>query len=256
MTAEACADLVERGDPDRWRAAMLAPPARRPGLMALYAFNLEIARAPWVASESMLAEIRLRWWTDAIAEICADAPLRRHEVVAPLAEAIRAGALPEALFQETIAARLVDAEARPHPDRAALETYLDRTAGHLAWLAALHLDAPPAAEPAVRRFARASGTAAFLRALPELSARGREALPPDASIDTLAAAALADLEAARAARATVPRAVAPVLLSGWLAETRLRRAAADPEGVWSGALEVSEFRARAELIRRAATGRW
>ena len=55
--------------PSAGAAAMTAPPAARPGLMALYAFNLEIARAPWVASEPMLAEIRLRWWLDAIAEI-------------------------------------------------------------------------------------------------------------------------------------------------------------------------------------------
>ena len=49
VTDAAVAGLVERGDPERWRSAMTAPPAARPGLMALYAFNLEVARAPWVA---------------------------------------------------------------------------------------------------------------------------------------------------------------------------------------------------------------
>ena len=74
--------LVRRGDPERWRTAMAAPPAARPGLMALYAFNLEIARAPWVASEPLLAEIRLAWWREAVAEIYDGKPPRRHEVVA------------------------------------------------------------------------------------------------------------------------------------------------------------------------------
>lgn len=69
MSAEACAALVERGDPDRWRSAMTAPAPRRAGLMALYAFNLEVARAPWVASEPLMVEIRLQWWLDALAEI-------------------------------------------------------------------------------------------------------------------------------------------------------------------------------------------
>ena len=55
MSATAVAALVERGDPERWRSAMTAPPRGAAGLMALYAFNLEIARAPWVASEPMLA---------------------------------------------------------------------------------------------------------------------------------------------------------------------------------------------------------
>ena len=59
----ACAEMVAKGDPERFGAAMTAPRAARAGLLALYAFNLEIARAPRVASEAMLAEIRLRWWT-------------------------------------------------------------------------------------------------------------------------------------------------------------------------------------------------
>ena len=45
---QACADLVRAGDPDRFAAAMLAPVAKRGPLMALHAFALEIARAPWV----------------------------------------------------------------------------------------------------------------------------------------------------------------------------------------------------------------
>ena len=74
MTDAAVAALVERGDPERWRSAMTAPPAARAGLMALYAFSLEIARVAWVASEPMLAEIRLRWWLDALDEIYAGRP--------------------------------------------------------------------------------------------------------------------------------------------------------------------------------------
>ena len=69
MSFDACAELVRRGDPDRFLSAMTAPPELRGRLMILYAFNLEVARAPWVASEPMLAEMRLQWWADAIAEI-------------------------------------------------------------------------------------------------------------------------------------------------------------------------------------------
>ena len=97
MTDAAVAALVERGDPERWRAAMIAPAAARPGLMALYAFNLEIARAPWVTSDPALAAIRLRWWLDALEEIYGGRPPRRHEVVEPLAAAIREGDLPRRL---------------------------------------------------------------------------------------------------------------------------------------------------------------
>ncbi len=250
MTTEAVAALVERGDPERWRTAMVAPPAARPGLMALYAFNLEIARAPWVASEPMLAEIRLRWWIDAVAEIYAGVPPRRHEVAEPLAETIRTADLPHRLFEEMIAARLADADPAPFPDRIALDLYIDHTAGHLMELAARHLGAEGAALPVVRAFARGAGTAALLRALPELRAYGRDPLPREIAVGDLARDGLAALARARSHRARVPRRALPALLPGWQAERVLRRAAADP----AAPLETAEIRARAGLLRRVAHG--
>ncbi len=235
---------------------MAAPPDRRAGLLALYAFNLEIARAPYVASESMLAEIRLRWWTDAVAEIFAGAPPRRHEVVAPLAEAVAGGELPQELFDGMIAARLFDAGDAPFDDLDALRAYVDATSGNLMDLAARHLGAAGAALPVVRRFARGAGVAALLRALPDLEALGRAPLPPGADIAEIARDGLAEIDSARADRAAVPPAVAAALLPGWLADIRLRAAIADPDAVMTGGLEVSEFRSRAVLLRRVATGRW
>mgnify|MGYP000249325893 FL=1 len=55
MTVEACAALVERGDPDRFRAVMAAPVEARAQLFPLYAFNLEVARAPWVTQEVLMS---------------------------------------------------------------------------------------------------------------------------------------------------------------------------------------------------------
>lgn len=252
---DALAVLVERGDPDRWRAAMTAPPVARPGLMALYAFNVEIARAPWLASEPLLAQIRLQWWREALAEIAAGDPPRRHEVVEPLADTIRAARLPIGLFEAMIDARLTDTEPAPHPDRAALLRYLDATTGNLMELAARHLGAPDAALPVVRDFARGAGAAALLRALPELRARGRTPLPADTTPADLAREGLDALTRARARRAEVPSQAAPALLAGWRAGPVLARALADPRAAGRG-LETSEFRARATLLMRAVTNRW
>ena len=44
----ACAELVARADPSRFRATMAAPVAARRVLFPIYAFNTEVARAPWV----------------------------------------------------------------------------------------------------------------------------------------------------------------------------------------------------------------
>jgi 15-cis-phytoene synthase len=256
VTAEAVADIVARGDPDRWRTAMAAPPPGRERLMALYAFNLEIARAPWAASEPMLAEIRLRWWLDAIEEIEAGAPPRRHEVVEPLAEAIAAAGLPAAPFREMIAARLFDAAAAPHADAAALHAHLLHTSGHLMALAAQVLAAEGEALVAARAYGTGAGYAAFLRALPDYAARGRDPMPPGLGIAGAARAGLAEIAAARARRQAVKRAALPALLPGVLAPARLRRALNHPEGVLRGALEASEFRTRAAPLWAAATGLW
>ncbi|MEC7961867.1 MAG: squalene/phytoene synthase family protein, partial [Pseudomonadota bacterium] len=78
---QACADLVQRADPDRFLATMAAPPAARDLLFALYAANVEIARAPWLTQEEMIAEMRLQWWRDAFGEIGKKGVVRRHEVV-------------------------------------------------------------------------------------------------------------------------------------------------------------------------------
>ena len=83
-----CAKLVEQGDPDRFRTVMAAPVAARRVLFPLYAFNVEVSRAPWVTQEPMIAEMRLQWWRDALEEIAKGKAVRKHEVTTPLAEVI------------------------------------------------------------------------------------------------------------------------------------------------------------------------
>lgn len=249
VTIADCAALVERGDPDRFLAVMAAPPAARARLFPLYAFNLEVARAPWVAQEPLVAEMRLQWWRDVVENTAAGAA-RAHEVAEPLHQLIREAALPLPILDRMVAARRWDCWREPFADRAALEDYLEDTAGGLMWLAALALDAPAGAEAAVRAYGRAAGMAGFLAAAPELLARGRHPLPEGTDVPALAQLGLDWLAEARAARATVPRAVAPALLAGWQAPGRLRRlAAGDPP-------QLSEFARRGGLLWQALTGRW
>ena len=62
MSDDALLDFVRRHDPDRFFTALFAPPVRRGAVLALYAFNHELARAREAASEPALALIRLHWW--------------------------------------------------------------------------------------------------------------------------------------------------------------------------------------------------
>lgn len=256
---DACAAKVATGDPDRFAAAMTAPLPLRGRLMALYAFNLEVARAPWVATEPMLAEMRLQWWADTVEEIFAGQRPRRHEVVTPLAATITAVGLPRAPFDMLIAARRRDVDPAPHPDMGALLAYLDATGGSLSELAVRALGGGDAAAATGRRFGAAAGAARLIAALPELRVANRPTLPgPDraAAVRALADHALTEIAACRKARHAVPRGAAPALISDWRADAVLRMAKADPEAALDGLAQPSEFRRRAGFLRAALTGRW
>ncbi|MFC7705092.1 squalene/phytoene synthase family protein [Plastorhodobacter daqingensis] len=254
----ALAQLVERGDPDRFLALMAAPPAARAPLLPLYAFNLEVARAAWASSEPMIAEMRLQFWQDTIEAIGAGTTPRGAEVIGPLAAVIRAHDLPLPLFAALIEARRWDIYRAPFADAAAFEAHLQATAGNLMWLAALALGAPGAAEPVVRDFAQGAGLANWLMAVPALEARGRIPLVDGrpGAVAALARSGLGRIRAARARRADLPRRAAPALLPGWQAGALLAQAARDPRRVADGGLAQSEFARRGSLLLRATTGRW
>ena len=251
----ACAQLVERGDPDRFVAAMSAPPGARAALFPLYAFNLEVSRAPWVTEEPMIAEMRLQWWRDALEEIGAGGPVRRHEVVEPLADVIGAHALPIGVADGIIAARRWDIYREPFEDAGHFTEHIDRTFGGLTWLAARALGADDTLEVPVRDAAWGQGVAAWLCAVPSLIARGRQPLLDDSpeAVAELARQALARIALAR--KVPVGR-VAPALRQVWQAERLLRQAVRDPARVQAGTLGGSDLRRRIALGWVALRGRW
>lgn len=250
----ACAALVQKGDPDRFMAAMAAPVAARVALLPIYALNVEVARAPWVTDEGMIAEIRLQWWRDALAEIAAGGTARRHEVVTPLARVITAQQAGE--LDELIAVRRWDIYKEPFDSAAHFTRHIDQSAGTLMWVAARALG--PANEGVVRDYAYAAGLANWLRAVPRLQERGRAPLvdaSPDAIRD-LARGGLARLARARQNRALVSDTAAAALLVGWQAQIVLKQALGDPERVAAGTLGQREVGRRASLMLRVVTGRW
>ncbi|WP_054006068.1 squalene/phytoene synthase family protein [Cypionkella psychrotolerans] len=253
MSLQACADLVDRGDPDRFAAVMAAPVSLRARLWPLYAFNLEIARAPWVTKEPMIAEMRLQWWRDVVAEPGA----RAHEVAGPLHDLIRVAGLDVTVLDKMAAARVWDVYSEPFEDQAAFDLYLDETSGGLMWLAARACGAGDRAEETVRAYGWAAGLAAYLRAIPVLEERGRRPLVdgrPEA-VRELAARGLEKISKARVGRGLVGRA-APALLAGWQAEALLRQVVADPIVVAEGRMGLSEFGRRRRLLWQGFSGRW
>ena len=255
MTTNACAAMVERGDPDRFAAIMAAPPDVRARLWPIYAFNLEVARAPWLTQEPLIAQMRLQWWRDVLEEIAAGGRVRAHEVAGPLAQVIREAGLPVALFDAVIVARHWDIEKVPFADEAAFVAHIEATAGNLLWGAALCVGVAPSLEPAVRDAGFASGLANWFLAVPELEARGRYPLP-DGRPQAVAALAQMGLARLRRARAARFGAAVPVLRTCWRAGDLLTQAAREPGRVADGTLGTSEFRKRVTLAVKSLLGRW
>lgn len=155
-------EVVRQADPDRWLAArFIADPAARADVVALYAFNHELARAAEVASQPLVGEIRLSWWREAVQEIAAGASLRRHPLVLALADGAARGRLDPARLEALADARLRDLDGWPLGEREA-EAYADATAGALMAQAVLAL-APDADPQATRQAGRAWGLAGLLR---------------------------------------------------------------------------------------------
>lgn len=243
MSLDACAELVARADPDRFLAAMAAPKMARRVLLPIYAFNVEVARAPWVTQEPMIAEMRLQWWRDALDEIASGGTVRRHEVVTPLADVLDADGA--RLLDGLVAARRWDITHDPFEDADAFETYIDATTGHLTWAAARALGAQD--EASVRVIAQGSGLANWFLAIPALEAAGRVPLVDGRP---QAVRALAE-QGLRRLRSRASRAARPALLATWRARALLRQAKADPTRVAEGTLGQSEFHRRSSLLWRS-----
>ena len=164
-------DFVRSHDPDRFLTALFAPPDKRGALLALYAFNHELARAREAVTDPAVAMIRLHWWREVV-----EGTDKRHEVATPLTAAIRAGSLKPADLLALIDAR--ETEADPAiPTLQSWRDYVGGTAGGLAVAAGRLLGAP---EPErLRPLGAAYGVAGLLRSIPALARQGRCLLPED-----------------------------------------------------------------------------
>jgi phytoene synthase len=245
LSLAACAEIVQRGDPDRFAAVMAAPVAARARLFPLYAFNLEVARAPWVSKEPMIGEMRLQWWRDVVAEPVA----RAHEVAGPFHGLIAEAGLPLPVIDRLIEARLHDVYGDPFADQAAFDAYLDDTAGGVMWLASKACGGTD--EAAARALGWGLGVANYLRAVPDLEARGRQPLV-DGRPAAVRALAETGLQRLAAARGRVPVAAG---LAAWQARGLLRQVVQTPAVVAAGAMGLSEFSRRGGLVWAALTGR-
>ncbi|MDB5413960.1 MAG: hypothetical protein JWR10_2295 [Rubritepida sp.] len=175
-----CGAIARRHDPDRFFCALFAPAERREALFTLIAFNHELARAGEVASNPLIALMRLTWWREVVEHAVEGRPARKHEVAEPLHAAIRDGSLDAEGLIAMTEAREAEMEEEGIASTPALHAYLRGTAGGFAVVTGRLLGAPPAMLPALQQAGMLYGLAGLLRAVPALVTQGRCLLPRDA----------------------------------------------------------------------------
>lgn len=277
VTDLAVMDAVRAADHDRYLSALYAPAERRDALLALYAFNAEIAGVRDRIREALPGEVRLQWWRDVIASDAPDAGAG-HPVAETLMTAIRTYKLPRQAFDNYLEARVFDLYDDPMPSRTDLEGYCGETASALIQLAALVLD--PIEAP---RFAELAGHAGCAQAitgllllLPLHRARGQCYVPADIlaavgsssqaflteggpaagrAVTAMIALAQEHLAAFERGAAALPASLRPAFLPLALTKAYLASMSRrDAVSLLSGTVRLSALRRHWLLLRRAGRG--
>ena len=249
----ACAAIVEKGDPERFAAVMASPVAAREVLFPLYAFNVEVTRAPWVTQEAMIAEMRLQWWRDALEEIAQGGSVRRHEVVTPLARILTPSGA--ARLDRLVAARRWDIYKDPFEDETHFEQYLTETTASLmlSGLEALGQRLDDNRAGMVETLGYCTGLSRFLQAVPALEEHGRVPLLDGRreAVAALASDAAARCPAGGALRSAIVRTARPALTEAFLAQAVMGQVSKSPQSVADGTLSIAPLK-RSILLWRWA----
>lgn len=214
---------LSRRDRERYLCALCAPEPARTALLALLAFNQELAAIPQGVSDPMLGKIKLQWWIDALPGVVQDRP-PGHPVAQALAQSGRVDGQLAAL-RGLAEARNFDLERARPQSLTELEAYAEASGGALHALMAEVL-APEDAEgvAAAREIGAAWALIGLMRALPYQTDNTRDMLPLDAGVQDVLARAAELLVAAR--NRTPAKAALPALLVARLADGHLKRLAA------------------------------
>lgn len=174
-----CAGVVREFDFTHYAATLFVTPEQRRALLALYAFNVEIARVHEHIRQPMAGEIRLQWWTDMLAGQ-GHGYVEGSPVASELMRAVEAHALPVERLTRLIEAHQFDLYNDPMPDSEVLDTYAQETSSALFELGARIAGASPDALAEVTRQAGIAETYLHvLTRLPFDASRQQVYLPLD-----------------------------------------------------------------------------
>lgn len=173
-----CGTLIKDVDFDRFLLSLFLNADVREDVWAVLAYNHEISKTREVVSESTLGLIRLQWWRDAIKGIYEEGQVLEHEVVKPLADAIKRHDLPREAFDKLAYAREFDLEDVMPANLEGLMNYADFTTTPLMDLILKISGEEPDAH-IVQPVAINYALAGIIRAMPHFIKNHRFLMPED-----------------------------------------------------------------------------
>ena len=272
-----CLQVLQETDRERYLASLLTPADARAAVVALYAYNAELARVRDVVREPLPGEVRLQYWRDLL-EGSAHGETAANPVAAELLQAMAKYRLPVAPLVSMADARIFDLYDDPMETAEMFEGYAGETAAALMQLVALVLDAA-AAEQATDIAGHAGvalAVAGALLLMPIHRARGQVYLPTQilvsvgldrdaflagvdaermtAAIQAFAGFGLDHLRKARAA-GSIPKRLLPAFLPATLAEPVLKRAMKVGHACLTTDIRPPQWRRQLSMMRLLLTGR-
>jgi phytoene synthase len=253
---QACANLVSTADQERFRATMSAPVAARDVLFPIHAFCLEVAKAPWMTKESMIAEMRLQFWRDVLQEKIDGKGPRAHEVARPLAGVLDEDAA--RALDATVTARQWDIYKDPHEDLVAFRRYLTNSYVVPLMVSARLLGALEPHCKALERIAYVGALVRYFAAVPKLEEAGRIPLVdgrPEAVVQ-LAEEALEGVKGSGAVLATLSKTARAPMIDAMTHMPLLKVARNDPHAVIEGRLSMTPLRQSLRLALVSQAPSW
>jgi phytoene synthase len=179
VNIEAVRSSARLNAPDRYYAALFAPAPVRGDLIALAAFDGEIARIAQLVSDVALGEIRIAWWRDALLGSDRTSDLTGNPVLDQFADVVQRHGLSSAALEAYFDAHMDALFADPPADDIALNERFRAIDGTpLAFaLQILHGPLDADANDLIGAAGRASGLTRMALTLPYALAAHRAPLP-------------------------------------------------------------------------------
>ncbi|MFA7415305.1 MAG: phytoene/squalene synthase family protein [Rhizobium sp.] len=273
-----CLASLRETDRDRYLTCLLSPAEKRPGLIALYGFNAELARIRDLVREPLPGEVRLQYWRDLLNGE-AHGSTEANPLAALLLETVSRFRLPREALLRMIDARVFDLYDDPMESSGMFEGYAGETASALIQLASLVLDAGKAevSATAAGHAGVAQAVSGTLLLMPVTRARGQIYIPLEilsatgldregflagvdrarisAAIEAFAGLGRDHLEKARREE-QLPASVFPAFLPVALVAPVLEAAVRAGAGIFDQDIRPAQWRRQLHLLRASISRRF